>query len=67
VASVILAAALWAGNEALAPWLAGGAASRILALLILVGGGLAVYGAAAVLTGSATIADLRRILPARSA
>jgi hypothetical protein len=57
-----MALALWAAMVPLAPWLAGGAAHRALALGILVAVGLAVFGLAALLLGAADSAQVRRLL-----
>lgn len=59
VSGAIMGAALWLAALALAPWFAAPqSALRVLALALLVGGGLAVYGVAVELTGAGA---LRRI------
>jgi hypothetical protein len=60
-----MAAGLWAGTALLAGWLAAQGPIRWLALVLLVAGGLALYGAAALMLGAADRADLARLLPRR--
>lgn len=60
-ASVLLGLGLLAGERVLAGWLAAGSTLAIPALAILVLGGLAVYGALAVLLGAADLQELRAI------
>ncbi len=62
LASVGMAAVLFAAASGLAPMLAGGAAARGAALAMLVLGGLAVYGALALALGAAALADIRGAL-----
>lgn len=68
VASVLMGAVLWLVFEWLAPWFDGPAPVRILGLGLLIGGGLAVYGALALILRAAAPADvaglLRRPAPA---
>jgi putative peptidoglycan lipid II flippase len=67
LASIGMAAVLFAATAGLAPMLAGGAAARGAALAMLVLGGLAVYGALALALGAATRADIRGALRRRPA
>ncbi len=60
-ATASMALALAAGQAGLAEMLAGGLASRGTALVLLVGGGLAVFGFFAKVLGAAEVADLRRL------
>lgn len=62
VAAAVMAAALWAAAQGLAGWLAGGDATAIPALVILVLAGIAVYGAGAQLLGIMRLAELRALL-----
>ena len=59
VASLVMAAGLWALARWLAAPLAGGGAEGIGALTVLVGGGLVLFGLAAQLTGAARFGELR--------
>jgi putative peptidoglycan lipid II flippase len=61
LASIVMAVALWAVRDQLAPWLAGGQAQRVAALAILVGLGMAVFSAAAFLFGAADRAEVKRL------
>lgn len=62
-AALAMAAALLAADRWLLPgWYAGGEAWRIAALLVLVGGGLAVYLGAALLLGATRPAEWRAML-----
>ncbi|MAF50227.1 MAG: murein biosynthesis integral membrane protein MurJ [Rhodospirillales bacterium] len=67
VASGLMALVLWLAQSGLEPWLAGGTTLRIGALVLLVVGGLAAYGVAALLTGAASTDDLNRILRRKAA
>ena len=62
LASLVMAAVLWAVLAPLAPWLAGGQAARAGALAVLVALGLAVFGVAAFAVGAASPSELRRLL-----
>ncbi len=62
VASVVMGAALYGSTIALNDLLQAGIGLRIMAVALLVVGGLAVYGLTALLTGAATKEDLARIL-----
>jgi putative peptidoglycan lipid II flippase len=61
LASVVMAGALWTVLPGLQPWLSGALAYRAAALALLVGLGLAVFGAAAILAGAADRAEMRRL------
>ncbi len=64
IASMIMGVALSGLSYVLSPWIAGntGFAPRITALLILIGGGMAIYAIAAVLTGAVNLSQLRSAL-----
>jgi putative peptidoglycan lipid II flippase len=66
-ATGVMALGLWFSAPALAAWLEAGLSLRIIALALLVAGGLAVYGLAALLCGAARREDLQRILRRRAA
>jgi putative peptidoglycan lipid II flippase len=61
LASVIMGGALWATLQPLAPWLAMGQFHRVLALTVLVGVGLVVFGMAALLLGAADRTEIKRL------
>ena len=61
-AAAVMGAGLYWGSGALAGLVAGPELDRILALAVLVGGGLAVFGLAAMVSGAARPADLRSFL-----
>jgi putative peptidoglycan lipid II flippase len=65
LAALAMAAALWAGERALASHFAGGTEEKFLALALLVAAGLAAYGAVAQLSGAARLSDLRAALRRR--
>lgn len=60
-ASAVMAAGLYAGEPLLADWFAGGLPERAAALAVLVGGGIAVFGATALVTGAVAVRDLRTL------
>jgi putative peptidoglycan lipid II flippase len=62
LASLAMAAALWAALSPLEAWLIGNALHRTAALALLVALGLAVFGVAALLFGAADQAQVRRLL-----
>lgn len=62
LAAALMAGALVAGGLLLEDWLAGGAATRIPALALLVGGGAAVYFTAAQALGAARLAEVKAML-----
>jgi putative peptidoglycan lipid II flippase len=64
-AALVMAAALWAVDRALAPLFAGGPEARVLALAVLVAAGLLAYGAVVQATGAARLGDLRASLRRR--
>ena len=66
LASVAMGAALWGLFQWLEPGFDGGVFSRVLALVLLVGSGLAVYAALALILGAARLEDLRTIARRRS-
>jgi putative peptidoglycan lipid II flippase len=67
-ATGVMALGLWFSGPVLVPWLQeGGLSLRIIALALLVAGGLVVYGLAALLTGAVSGEDLQRILRRRAA
>ena len=67
IAAAAMALGLWFALPMLAPWLDGGLSLRIIALALLVAGGLAVYGLAALLSGAVSRDELNRILRRRAA
>lgn len=67
VASVGMAAVLIGGFHGLGGMLSGGGGARIAALVILVGGGLAGYGALCLAVGAAVPAELRGMMRRRRA
>jgi putative peptidoglycan lipid II flippase len=67
VAALIMGAALWVLAPIAWPYLTGSIVRRGLALLVLTGGGAAVYGAACFLTGAFRVSDLRALLTRRAA
>ncbi len=66
-ATIGMAALLAAGVYGLDPMLGGGAAERVAALALLIGGGLLAYAVLSLATGAAATADLRRMLRRRGA
>ena len=66
LASLLMAAALWAARQGLAPWLAR-PYWRMLALVLLMAVGLGGYAAAAFLCGATHVADLKALLRRRRA
>jgi putative peptidoglycan lipid II flippase len=66
LASVAMGAALWGLFQWLEPGFDGGIFSRVLALALLVGGGLAVYAALALILGAARLEDIKTIARHRS-
>jgi putative peptidoglycan lipid II flippase len=65
-AALLMAAALLACEPWVEPWMAGGFELRVAALAALVGGGVAVYGAACFLTGAFALRDLKSLLKRRA-
>ena len=66
LASVAMGGALWGLFQWLEPGFDGAVFSRVLALVLLVGSGLAVYAALALILGAARLEDLRTIARRRS-
>ncbi len=62
LAAAAMALALWGAATLLAPWLAGGLALKIVALLALVALGLCVFALAAQLTGAARLGEMARMM-----
>ncbi|MBA2919380.1 murein biosynthesis integral membrane protein MurJ [Sphingomonas sp. MAH-20] len=67
VAALIMGAALWVLAPIAWPYLTGSIVRRGIALIVLTGGGAAVYGAACFLTGAFRVSDLRALLTRRAA
>ena len=67
LASLVMAAGLWFGAGGLDGWLAGPVGLRLAALVMLIGGGLVIYGGAAVVTGAAGVGELRTMMRRRKA
>ncbi len=61
-AAAAMALAPWGAAPLPAPWLAGGLALKIVALLALVALGLCVFALAAQLTGAARLGEMARIM-----
>jgi putative peptidoglycan lipid II flippase len=59
LSSLLMGAAVWGLSQLLQPWLAREIAVQVLALAALVLAGLAVFGAACLLTGAASLAEVR--------
>jgi putative peptidoglycan lipid II flippase len=66
IASLIMAAALWGGEVALADFMARGTTRGMIGLAALIAGGGLVYALAALITGAADKNDIKRVIPARS-
>jgi putative peptidoglycan lipid II flippase len=65
LAALLMGAALYVIDWALAPMLGGGAGFRIAGLAILVSGGVAVYAVACFVTGAFQISDLKALVRRR--
>ena len=65
VAALVMGGALVAGESLLDPWLAGAMIERYLALAMLVGAGVALYGVACFLTGAYRVSDLKALMRRR--
>ncbi len=65
IAAVLMGLALFASNRLLDPWLTGPMVQRYIALIILVGAGCAIYGAACFLTGAFRLSDLKALMRRR--
>ncbi|QIK77662.1 murein biosynthesis integral membrane protein MurJ [Sphingomonas piscis] len=66
LAALLMGATLFAFDRLLDPWLNAGMWMRYLALLVLVGAGVTVYGVACFLTRAFMLADVRLLLNRRS-
>ncbi len=62
LAALLMGAALWFGNDLLAPYTTGDREIRIAAMLVLVGGGGLVYAFACFATGAYRVADLKALV-----
>jgi len=67
LASALLAGALYLAQGALAPLFAASAGAAVLALALLVGGGLALFAVLAHLLGAARLGEIRGLIPRRRA
>ncbi|GAY22706.1 MULTISPECIES: murein biosynthesis integral membrane protein MurJ [Sphingobium] len=67
VAAVAMGGALHAGEGLLDPWLGGAMVQRYVALAVLVGAGIALYGVACFLTGAYRLSDLKALMRRKSA
>ena len=67
IAALIMGAALLAGNHLLDPWLTGAMLQRYVALSLLVGAGVALYGLACVAVGAYRLSDIKALVRAKSA
>lgn len=65
VASAAMAAALWAGRDALAEWIARGTTEGLIGLTVLIAGGGGIFAVAAFLVGAVDRSDLARLRPRR--
>ena len=63
----IYRAALWAGEDLLDPWLTGTMFQRYLALALLVGAGVALYGLASFVTGAYRLSDIKALMRRKNA
>ena len=67
VAAVAMGAALYAGEGLLDPWLGGVMVQRYVALALLVGAGIALYGVACFITGAYRLSDLKALMRRKNA
>ncbi|WP_340264686.1 murein biosynthesis integral membrane protein MurJ [Sphingobium mellinum] len=67
VAAVVMGIALYAGEGLLDPWLSGAMVQRYIALAVLVGAGVALYGVACFLTGAYRVSDIKALLRRKNA
>ena len=65
LAALVMGGALIAGESFLEPWLGGAMIQRYLALAVLVGAGIALYGIACFLTGAYRVFDLKALMRRR--
>ena len=66
LAALIMGGALWAGEELLDPWLTGAMLQRYVALALLVGAGVALYGLASFVTGAYRLSDIKALMRRKS-
>ncbi len=62
LASLVMAGVLWPAAEVLWPWLSGTMWQRILSMLAVIFGGVAVYGASCILLRAASVSDVKGML-----
>ncbi|MFC3442534.1 murein biosynthesis integral membrane protein MurJ [Sphingobium rhizovicinum] len=67
LAAAVMGGALWAGEDLLDPWLTGAMVQRYVALAVLVGAGVALYGLASVVTGAYRLSDIKALMRRKSA
>jgi putative peptidoglycan lipid II flippase len=67
IAAIIMGGALLAGEHLLDPWLSGAMLQRYVALSLLVGAGVALYGLASVAVGAYRLSDIRALMRRKSA
>ena len=65
-AALIMGGALWAGEGLLDPWLTGAMLQRYVALALLVGAGVALYGLASFVTGAYRLSDIKALMRRKS-
>jgi putative peptidoglycan lipid II flippase len=65
LAALVMGGALLAGESLLEPWLGGAMVQRYIALAMLVGAGIALYGMACFLTGAYRVSDLKALMRRR--
>ncbi|MDV5823629.1 murein biosynthesis integral membrane protein MurJ [Sphingobium naphthae] len=66
LAALIMGGALWAGEGLLDPWLTGAMLQRYVALALLVGAGVALYGLASFVTGAYRLSDIKALMRRKS-
>ncbi|SEI70395.1 putative peptidoglycan lipid II flippase [Sphingobium sp. AP50] len=66
-AAMVMGGALWAGKGLFDPWLTGAMAQRYVALSLLVGAGIVLYGLASVVTGAYRLSDIKALMRRKSA
>ncbi|HAF43164.1 MAG TPA: murein biosynthesis integral membrane protein MurJ [Sphingobium sp.] len=62
LAALIMGGALWAGEGLLDPWLTGAMLQRYVALALLVGAGVTLYGLASFITGAYRLSDIKALM-----
>lgn len=67
IAALIMGLALWGGEDLLDPWLTGAMLQRYVALALLVGAGVALYGLASFVTGAYRLSDITLLMRRRGA